>query len=97
MHMGYRSHLKSVQMILLSNKLLLFKVLKMQNKALSVIIVHDKIRRVLFDHYHGGPCGGYMGEYKILYRLRLRVFWTGMREKIRAWVASCAHCANYNV
>ena len=51
---------------------------------------------VLFDHYHGGPCGGHMGEYKTLYRLRLRFFWSGMRELIRDWVAACAHCLIYN-
>ena len=49
-HMGYRSHLKAGKVVLLGNTLLLFKILKMQNKALSVIIVPNKIRRVLFDH-----------------------------------------------
>ena len=47
-HMGHRSHLKSVHIVLLGNKILLFKVLKMQNKALSVIIVPEQLRRFLF-------------------------------------------------
>ena len=95
-HIGYMSHVKSGQVVLLGNKLLLFKVLKVQNKALSVIIVPEQLRRVLFDPYYGGPYGGHMGEFKTLYRLRLRFFWPCMRENIRAWVASCAHYVSYN-
>ena len=41
--MGYRPHLKAGQVVLLGNKLLLFKILKIQNKALLVIIVPEKI------------------------------------------------------
>ena len=71
-------------------------VLKIQSKALSLIIVPESIRKVLFDHYHGGPCGGHMGEYKTLYRIRLRFFWPGMRELIRDWVSAYAHYLIHN-
>ena len=38
-----------------------------------------------------------MGEYKTLYRIRMRFFWPGLREEIKKWVAACAHCVSYNV
>ena len=68
----------------------------MQSKALSLIIFPESIRKVLFDHYHDGPCGGHMGYTKTIYRLRLWFFWTGMRELIRDWVVACTHCLSYN-
>ena len=38
-----------------------------------------------------------MGTYKTLFRLRMRFFWTNMREDIKQWEAKCAHCVSYNV
>jgi len=37
-----------------------------------------------------------MGEYKTLFRMRLRFFWPGLRKDIRKWVG-CGHCTAYNV
>ena len=79
-HMSYRSYLKKGSIVLLGEKLLLFKDIHMVNKLLSLIIVPDTLRRTLFDHYHSGPSGGHMGEYKTLYRLRMRFFWPNLRE-----------------
>ena len=83
--------------MLLDNKLLLFKAMNMDSKIISFIIVPTSLRRTLFDHYHGGPSGGHMGEYKTLYRIRMTFFWPGLREEIKKWVAACAHCVSYNV
>ena len=33
-----------------------------------------------------------MGEYKTLYRLKVRFFWPHMRKDIKTWIKSCAHC-----
>ena len=57
---------------------------------ISLIIVPISLRRTLFDHYHGGPSGGHMGEYKILYCLRIRYFWPGLQKEIKKWVAAYA-------
>ena len=94
--MSYRTNLKAGQTTLLGEKLMLFKVLKMQSKDLLLIIVPESIRKVLFDNYHDGPSGGHMGEYKIIYRLCLWFFWTSMRKLIRDWVVVGVHCLNYN-
>ena len=38
-----------------------------------------------------------MGTYKTLFKTRMRLFWTRIREYIKTWVARCAHCVSYNV
>ena len=95
-HVSYRSHLKAGRIALFGEKILLFKILKMQRKALSLIIVPESIRKTLFNYYHGIPSSGHMGKYKTLYRLRLCFFWPGIRELIQDWVVACAHCVSYN-
>ena len=95
-HMSYRTHLTKGNIFLIRNKLLLFKAIAMNSKILSLTIVPSTIRRTLFDHYRSGPSGGYMGEYKTLYRMHIQFFQPGLREDIEAWVASCTHCISYN-
>ena len=46
--------------------------------------------------YHAGPSGGHIGEYKILYRIRLRFFWPKLHEDIKQWIKNCTHCIAYN-
>ena len=62
-----------------------------------LIIVPNLLRQKIFSHYHAGPSGGPMGEYKTLYRIQLRLFWPGLRKNIKDWVKKCAHCIAYNV
>ena len=95
-HISYIQHLKNSRIFLLGGKLLLLKHINMDTILISLIIVPTSIHRKLFDH-HAGPGGGHMGEYKTLYRLRLRFFWSGLMESIKKWVPSCAHCVSYNV
>ena len=42
---------------------------------------------------HATPDAGHMGEYKTLYRIRLRFFWPHMRADIKEWIQKCPHCA----
>ena len=80
----------------IGGKLVLFKAILADTKYIGLIIVPLNLRKPLFDHYHAGPTGGHMGEYKTLYRLRARFFWPKMREDIKTWVKGCAHCQSYN-
>ena len=41
---------------------------------------------------HATPIAGHMGEYKTLYRIRLRFFWPRMRSNIKEWIQQCHHC-----
>ena len=74
------------------SKFVYFKPILTNTKYIGLIIVPLGLRRSLFSHYHAGPTGGHMGEYKTLYRLHSRFFWPGMRQDIKAWVKGCAHC-----
>ena len=38
-----------------------------------------------------------MGEYKTLFRIRMRFFWPGIRNDIKDWVKNCAHCCSYDI
>ena len=33
-----------------------------------------------------------MGEYKTLYRIKLRFFWPKLRSDIHRWIKECPHC-----
>ena len=38
-----------------------------------------------------------MGEYKTLFRIRMRFWWPNIRNNIKYWVKSCAQCVAYDV
>ena len=38
-----------------------------------------------------------MGEYKTIFCLRLRFFWTGLQKDVKEWIKWCAHCVAHNV
>ena len=60
-HMSYLTHLTKGNIVLLRDKLLLFKAKATNSKILSLMIIPTTIRRTLFDHYHVGPSGAHMG------------------------------------
>ena len=94
---SYHRFLKKGQIQTLNGKLILFKPILNDSKHVGLIVVPSEMRRRLFNHYHAGPSGGHMGEYKTLYRMRARFFWPQMREDVKHWVKTCAHCIAYNV
>ena len=55
--MSYRTHITKVNIILLGDKLVIFKAIAINRKIISLIIIPTTIRRALFDHYRGGPSG----------------------------------------
>ena len=56
------------------------------------IIVPISLRRIIFSLLHASPAAGHMGEYKTLYRIRLRFFWPRMRSDIHQWIKDFPHC-----
>ena len=96
-NMCYREHLKNERIHLIEERLVLFKPVVMGARHISLIIVPNSLRKKLFSHYHAGPSGGHMGEYKTLFRMRSRFFWPKMRSDIKTWTRGCAHCQAYNV
>ena len=91
-HQAYHPHMMDNNISIDNGKLILTKPLPLQGKAIKLIIVPRGLRRLLFEHYHGGPTGGHMGEFKTLHRLRVRFFWPRMRKDISDWVQQCGQC-----
>ena len=89
---SYHEHLLANRIQLQNKRLTLTKHIPTTSKSIQLIIVPLSLRRLIFDHYHGGPTGGHMGEYKTLYRLRMRFFWPKMRSDVKNWVTACAEC-----
>ena len=41
---------------------------------------------------HASPVAGHMGEYKTLYRIRLRLFWPRLCTYIKEWIQQYPNC-----
>ena len=93
---AYHDSLKTGHIQHMRGKFIFYKSIQANARYIGLIIVPRSLRKPLFSHYHAGPSGGHMGEYKTLYRMRSRFFWPKMREDIKAWVKGCAHCQSYN-
>ena len=81
--MEYRANLKASLICKLPDKLVLYKPIFKNVKYIGLIIVPLSLRRIIFSHYHAGPSGGHMGEYKTLFRIRTWCYWPGMRKDIK--------------
>ena len=46
------------------------------------IVVPIPLHRIIFNLMHTTPIAGYMGEYKALYRIKLRFFWPRLRSDV---------------
>ena len=93
----YWQHLWEQRIILHDGKLILLKLIFKNVRFISIIIVPNSLRRKIFIHYHAVPTGGHMGEYKTLFCLHVRFFWTGLRKGVKEWVKVCAQCVAHNV
>ena len=87
---AYHDSLRTGHIQHMRSKFVLYKPIQVNTKYIGLIIVPRSLRNPLFSHYHAGPSGGHMGEYKTLYRMRSQFFWPKMREEIKEWVKGCA-------
>jgi hypothetical protein len=94
---SYKTALKDNRIQLVNGKLVLYKPFQMNTRCVALVIVPASLRKKVFSHFHAGPSAGHMGEYKTLFRLRLRFFWPGLRGDCKAWIKGCAHCVAFNV
>jgi len=94
---AYHTPLNKGHIQILHGKLVLYKAIFEHKRYICLIIVPVGLRRKIFAHYHAGPSGAHMGEYKTLFRIRSRFFWPHLRKLIKEWVKSCAHCVAYNI
>ena len=70
----YRLNLRTHFISFLYNRMAVYKPVFKNVKYVGLIIVPYSLQRIIFSHYHSGPSGGYMGEYKTLFRIRMQFF-----------------------
>ena len=92
----FRNYLLNEQITYSNGRLTAFRQIPLMKRSIALIIVPQAMQRTIFCHYHASPSGGHAGEYKTLYRIRLRFLWAGMREHIKSWVKQCAECVAAN-
>ena len=80
----YRSNLKSHHIDLLHETLVLYEAIFKHVRYVGLIIVPKSLRRLILSHFHAGPSGGHMGEYKSLFRIRMRLWWSGIQNDIKS-------------
>ena len=71
---AYKLPLKDIIIKVINKKIVLFKSIIANQRHIMLIIVPLLLRRKMFSHYHACPNDGHMGEYRILYRIRLQFF-----------------------
>ena len=94
---GYKLAVQQGRILIIDHKLVFFKPIFQQTRYIGLIIVPTYLFRPMFSHYHAGPSAGHMGEYKTLFRMRLRIFCPGLCKDVKEWVKGCAHCNSYNI
>ena len=89
---AYRTTIARNQIGLLSGRLVYYEQITFAHKHICRIVVLLSLRRKMFVLIHASPVAGHMGEYKNLYRIRLRFFGPRMRTDIKKWIQQCPNC-----
>jgi hypothetical protein len=88
----YRPMLRANCVSVVNQRLVCYKTVQLNERAIQLIIVPVALRRLVFEAYHATPCSGHMGNKKTLFRLRLRFFWPSMRTFVEQACRRCPEC-----
>ena len=77
---------------MVEGRLIFFEKVATSANQICRIVVPIFLRHIILCLLHASPAAGHMGEYKALYRIRLRFFWLRMRFDIHQWIKECPHC-----
>ena len=58
----------------------------------SQLVVPRSERRAMIRRFHDSLFAGHLGISQMVFRLQTRVYWTGLRQDVRTYVASCTVC-----
>ena len=83
---AYRTSLSLNQLELLEGRLVYYEHIFFVNKHICRIVVPFPFHHKMFNLTHATPVAGNMGEYKYLYRIRLRFFWPRICTDIKEWI-----------
>ena len=88
----YRRAIAQNLFCIINDRLVYLKPVDVSSNHLCRIVVPLSLRRLIFDVMHSSPAAGHIGEYKTLYRIKLRFIWHRMRKYIKVWVKQCIYC-----
>ena len=74
LNVAYRHGIANKLFQMLEAKLVYYEKTLTYTSCILRIVVPSSLRRDLFSSFHASPAGGHMGEYKTLYRLKVRFF-----------------------
>ena len=63
-----------ILLCIINDRLVYIEPVSVASNHLCRIVVPLSLRRVIFDALYASPAAGHMGEYKTLYRIKLRFF-----------------------
>ena len=58
----------------------------------SQLVVPRKERRAMIRRFHDLLFAGHLGISRTVFRLQTRVYWPGLRNDVRTYIASCTVC-----
>ena len=73
-------------------RLVYYEPIPIVTKHICSIVDPTSLRHTIFNLMYAIPVAGYMGEHKILYRIRLRLFWPRLRSNVSELIKKCPHC-----
>ena len=79
----YRRAIAQNLFCIINNRLFYLEPVDISSNHLFRIFVPLFLRRVIFDAMHASPAAGPVGEYKTLYRIKLRFIWHQIRKYIK--------------
>ena len=58
----------------------------------SQLVVPQEERRDMISRFHDSLFAGHLGVSRTVFHLQSRVYWPGLRQDVRTYLASCAVC-----
>ena len=77
---------------ILEGRLVYYEKVAIVTNYIYRIVVPISLLRIIFNLMHATPITKHMGEYKTLYRIKLRFFWLRLSSEVSDWIKQCAHC-----
>ena len=91
-HRAYLPYLEANAIGLRGHFIIVRQQLLSEGHSLSLIVVPQPLRSLIFSAYHASPTSAHLGRYKTLHRIRQRFFWPTMTAYIINACKECGHC-----
>ena len=90
---AYRSVITRNLLGLLEGHLVYYDPIPTVSNHIFRMVVPLSLCRKIFTLRHATPVAGHMGEYKTLYRIKLRFFWPRLRSDVADWINTPIVCS----